>query len=151
MFKVNIRNTRKRCEIRSKLTIKTPTRRQVQEHQYESVIFRISCDFSYTWVFSTSFWCLYCELWTNFAPFSIFAIADFEHVNDSWVNYLCLYFKMVFCWRRDLVHVFTPPCTTLKNVLKACSRSYSDILKHRQKVLRITFWRTAKWYNKFWS
>ena len=28
LFKVNNRNTRKRCEIRSKLTIKTPERRQ---------------------------------------------------------------------------------------------------------------------------
>ena len=28
MFKVNNRDTRKRCEIRSKLTIKTPERRQ---------------------------------------------------------------------------------------------------------------------------
>ena len=28
MFKVNDRNTRARCEIRSKLTIKTPERRQ---------------------------------------------------------------------------------------------------------------------------
>ena len=36
MFKVNDRNTRTRCEIRSKLTIKTP-----EQHQ-------------------ASFWCLYC-------------------------------------------------------------------------------------------
>ena len=28
LFKVNNRNTRKRCEVRSKLTIKTPERRQ---------------------------------------------------------------------------------------------------------------------------
>ena len=121
MFKFNIRNIRKRCEIRSKLTIKTPKRRQVQEHQYESVIFRISSDFSYTWVFSTSFWCLYCEFWTNFAPFSFVAIADFEHVNDSWVNYLSLYFKM---------EEGLGPCfyTTL-HYLKKCFKGMLEILQ----------------------
>ena len=32
MFKVNNRNTRKRCEICSKLTIKTPERRQARTY-----------------------------------------------------------------------------------------------------------------------
>ena len=33
LFKVNSRNTRKRCEICSKLTIKTPERRERELHQ----------------------------------------------------------------------------------------------------------------------
>ena len=59
LFKVSNRNFNKRCEICSKLTIKTPM---------------------------TSFWCYYCWLWTYIIPFSIVSIVDFERVNISWVT-----------------------------------------------------------------
>ena len=38
LFKVNKRNTRKRCEICSKLTIKTPERRQEVKQELKTVI-----------------------------------------------------------------------------------------------------------------
>ena len=50
LFKVNNRNTGKRCEICSKLTI----------------------------TLLTLFFCLYCYLWTYFTPFSSTSIVDFE-------------------------------------------------------------------------
>ena len=56
MFKVNNRNTRTRCEICSKLTIKTPERRQ--------------------WRCSGVF----------LATFSSVSTVDFEKVNVDWVN-----------------------------------------------------------------
>ena len=60
LFKVNIgRNTRKRCEICSKLT-KT----------LERLHWRYSAAFTY--------------LWTYFTPFSIVSIANFEQANVSW-------------------------------------------------------------------
>ena len=33
----------------------------------------------------TSFWCLYCWLWTYFTPCSIVSIVTFEQVNAGWV------------------------------------------------------------------
>ena len=55
LFKVNNRNTRKSCEICSKLTTKTREWRH---------------------------WCR--ELWTYFTPFPNFSIDDFEQVYVSW-------------------------------------------------------------------
>ena len=49
-----------RCEICSKLTMKTPERRH---------------------------WCLYCWLWTNFTPCSAVSIVNFEQVNNSWESF----------------------------------------------------------------
>ena len=60
MFKVNNRNTRTKCEICSKLTIKVPERHQA------------------------SFWCLYCWLWTYFTPYSSVSTVNFEQVNAGW-------------------------------------------------------------------
>ena len=62
VFKVNNRTTRKRCEICSSLTIKTPERRQ--------------------WC---RVWVSKCYLWTYFTPFSSFSILDFEQVIVRWV------------------------------------------------------------------
>ena len=54
LFKVNNRNTRKRCEISSKLTIKTP------ERQYRrSGVFTVKFD-----IFQTFFYCFYWWVWT---------------------------------------------------------------------------------------
>ena len=55
MLKINNRNTRTRCEICSKLTIKI----------------------------MASFWCL-CFLWTYFTPSSSVSIVNFETVNAGW-------------------------------------------------------------------
>ena len=65
LFNVNNRNTRKRCEICSKLTIKTPERRQ---------------------------WRLMFSLLTlnMFHIFSIVSIVDFEQVKVSWVVHSAL-------------------------------------------------------------
>ena len=41
------------------------------------------------WVCSvsmTSFWCLYCKLWTYFTPCSSVSIVNFEQVNADWDN-----------------------------------------------------------------
>ena len=57
LFNVNERNTRKRCEICSTLTIKSPER-------------RCSGDFIVTL--------------NNFTPFSSVSIVEFEQVNISW-------------------------------------------------------------------
>ena len=60
MFKVNDRNTRTRCEICSKLTIKTPERR----HWRHSGVFIV-----------------------NFEHIShLVSIAEFEQVNAGWVS-----------------------------------------------------------------
>ena len=63
MFKVNNRNTRTRCEIYSKLTIKTPEQRLA------------------------SFWYL-CYLWTYFTPCSSVSFVNVEHVIADW-EYAC--------------------------------------------------------------
>ena len=63
LLKVNNRNTRTRCEICSKLTIKTLERRST---------------------LLASFWCLYCQLWTYFTPSSSVFIVNFEQANFSW-------------------------------------------------------------------
>ena len=60
MFKLNNRNTRTKCEICSRLTIKTPER--------------------------PSFWCLHCWLWTYFAPCSNVSIVNLEHAVLGWVT-----------------------------------------------------------------
>ena len=61
LFKVNNRNTTKRCEICSKLTIKTPTRR----HWRRSGFFG--------------------GFWTYFTPISSVYIVDFEQIDVRWV------------------------------------------------------------------
>ena len=65
LFKVNNRNTRKRCEICSKLTIKAPE-----------------------W----PYWCRSCEFIVNFehswTPFSVVSTVDFEQVNVNWKWFL---------------------------------------------------------------
>ena len=61
LFKVNNRNTGKRCEICSKLTIKTPERR----HWRRSCVFIVNFEHIFT-------------------PFSSVFIADFEQVNVDW-------------------------------------------------------------------
>ena len=58
LLKVNIRHTRTRCEICSKLTIKTPERRQWRR----SGVFIV-----------------------NSEHITHLAIVNFEHVSDSWV------------------------------------------------------------------
>ena len=58
MFKVINRNTRTRCEIFSKLTIKALRRTPM-----------------------ASFWCFYCLLETYFTPYSSVSIVNFEQVN----------------------------------------------------------------------
>ena len=56
LFKFNNGNTRKRCEICSKLTIKTPKRRQ---RRRSGVLLLTAI------MFHTFFWCFYCWLWTS--------------------------------------------------------------------------------------
>ena len=54
MFKVNNRNTRTRCEICSKLTIKTPERRQAQMlilyWCLSKVLYNVSIKDAFTWI-----------------------------------------------------------------------------------------------------
>ena len=62
MFNVSNRKTRTRCEICSKLTIKTQERRLAL------------------------FWCLYCWLWTFFTPCSSVSVVNLEQVNADWAG-----------------------------------------------------------------
>ena len=64
MFKVNNRNTKTRCEICSKLAIKTPE----QRHWHRSGVFVVN-------------------FWTYFTPCSNISNFDFEQVNASWVTW----------------------------------------------------------------
>ena len=58
LLKVNNRNTRTKCEICSKLTVKI----------------------------SASFWYFYCWLWTYFTHCSSVSIVNFEHVFAGWIR-----------------------------------------------------------------
>ena len=78
LFKVNNRETRKRCEICSKLTIKTSKRHH---------------------------WRHYCQLWTYFTPFSSVSIVDFycRQVNVGWIfrkiyKSGVIFDPLNFCW-----------------------------------------------------
>ena len=62
LLKVNDRNTRTRCEICSKLIIKTPERRHS---------------------------CIYCQLWAYLTPCYIVSIVNFEHAIAGWVYWRC--------------------------------------------------------------
>ena len=60
LFKVNNRNTRKRCEISSKLTIKTPERRQwrrsdvfIVNSEHISYLFRVFLLLNFSWNISS--------------------------------------------------------------------------------------------------
>ena len=57
-FKVSNKNVTKRCEIWSMLKTRTPSERTAS---------------------LTSFWCLHCQLWTYFTPFSTVPIIEFEY------------------------------------------------------------------------
>ena len=57
LFKVNNKNTWERCEVSSKLTIKTP-----EQSQWRGIV------------------------WTYFTHFSSISIVEFEQVNINWVN-----------------------------------------------------------------
>ena len=67
LFKVNNKNSRKRCETCSNLTIKTQERRPTS---------------------MTSFWCFNCLIWAYFKPFCSVSFVDFEQVNVSLVSAL---------------------------------------------------------------
>ena len=81
MFKVNCRNTRTRCEMCSKLTIKTPERLQ----WHHSDVFIVNFEH----MLMASFWSLYCWPWTYFTPCSSVSIVNFGQINAGWT--LCFY------------------------------------------------------------
>ena len=83
MFKVNNKNTKTRCEILLKLTIKTPEQRQWSNTLKKFVGKLPTNCFECFWPM-VSFWCLYYYLWTHFTPCSSIFIANFEQVNASW-------------------------------------------------------------------
>ena len=54
----------------------------------------------------TSFWCLYCYLWTCFSHCCSVSIVNFEHVKTDWDVLWCLkIFLVPFnpCWRKGMV------------------------------------------------
>ena len=79
MFKVNNRNTRKSCEICSKLTIKTPERRR-------SGVFMLTLNIIHTF-FSVS-------------------IVDFKQVNVNWDN--CLKYLSTIILKQHYIQVLFP-------------------------------------------
>ena len=80
LLKVNNRNTRTRCEICSKLTIKIPDDANV---------------------LTASFWYPYCYLWIYFTPCSSVTIINLEHVIAGWVVPFCTCLK----YRKRLFYV----------------------------------------------
>ena len=74
LFKVINRDTRKRCEIYSELTIKTTKTTS-----------------------TTSFWGFYCYLWTYFTPFSSVYIVDFAQKNVSWNIFKKIIYISSYC------------------------------------------------------
>ena len=75
LFKVNIRNTRKRCEICSKLMIKTPERRQWRRFGVSIVNFDVVLVF---------FFFVNCEyIWHHFL---VFPLLTLNKQNVSWVT-----------------------------------------------------------------
>ena len=90
MLKLNNRDTCKRCEMWSMLTMKTLERRH---------------------------WCHHCQLWIHFKLFSSFCIADFEEASVYWVTKLsqqppiCLKLQKnntLICFMRSTVIIKTP-------------------------------------------
>ena len=87
LFKVNNRNTRKRCEICSKLTIKTPKRRPIEAQcsTFPANIYLIKINNR-----NTRKRCVMCSMSTIKTPerrhwlFSSVSVVDFEQVNVSW-------------------------------------------------------------------
>ena len=108
MFKFNNRNTRTRCEICSKSTIKTQERRLV------------------------SFWCLYCWLWTDFTPCYSVSIVNFEQVNAGWVirrwifNLQISLQWIIWCWQFGWRKGLVPP-STVKTMSLREKRPYSAL------------------------
>ena len=83
-------NTGKRCEICSKLTIKTPKRRH------------------WHWC------CLYCQLWTNFITFST---VEFEQVITCWgYQFKSLYLYVDQCLAQHGHNVVTNPYHSLEKI-----------------------------------
>ena len=83
LYIANNRNTRRKYEICSKLTIKTPERRRLYFPVFGQNRRFCQNTGKYGWRRSDVF---YCQLWTYFTPFSKVSIADFEQVNVSWVT-----------------------------------------------------------------
>ena len=78
IFKANNRNIRKRCEICSKLTIKTPERHLA------------------------SFCCLYFYFWTYIIPWPSVFIVNLEQVNASWDSVsIVSMFYFIYWYKKD--------------------------------------------------
>ena len=75
LFKVDSRSTRMRCEIRSKLTIKTPERHQL-----------------------TLLRCIYCKILYTFHSLSSFCIVDLEQAIGSWAVVFLLWRYVRYVW-----------------------------------------------------
>ena len=102
MFKVKNRNTRKRCGICSKLTIKTPERRQWRS----SGVFIVNLEHS--------------------TPFSSVSIVDFEQVNICWViSYILSKYLMKFDEVEKNTHVNLTSSFKWRNVIQTQSKSVS--------------------------
>ena len=93
LFEVNNKNSRKRCEICSKLTIKTPELR----HWRHSVVFIVNIS-----IFRNFFLCFYCWLWASKCELRI-AITEciwrrFKSRMNSYKQLPTYHFQLVFHW-----------------------------------------------------
>ena len=81
MFKVSNRSTRTRCEICSKLTIKTPNDTDLC---WSLFLWNLSLESLFNFIKkrlqhrSASFWCLYSKLWTYITPCLVFLLLTFS-------------------------------------------------------------------------
>ena len=112
MFKVNNRNTRTRCEIGSKLTIKTPKRQATKP--------------------LASFWCLYCSFW-YFSPCSSVSLVTFEKLNADWASSMVppsCYYPTLHHWNITYTLVSPPLTSCLQhNTVPLLSYSHLNVIR----------------------
>ena len=98
----------------------------------------------------TSFWCLYCKLWTNFTLRSHVSMVDFEQLNADWgapkfSSFSTLFAFVItkwviYCRKLDpkhfhttLKHLKNELCQPLQSNLKTMHLHFSAILKMKMK------------------
>ena len=127
MFKFN-RNTKLRCEICSKVAIKTPERRQQ---------------------------CLYYSLWTYFTPCFSISVVNCEQVNSGWASVYFWYWhwrvllKVLQCrWCQNFQKVWSTSCALRSQMIRILAYLTRDFESHANLVLCIvvSYSKNAKFY-----
>ena len=124
MFKINNRNTRTRCEICSKLSIKTPERSHWRRSGVSIVNFE---QLNAGWLTSTLF------------KLSLFLIADFVHSNFEHINLVFINnFELLFVCCKLTQPTFTCLHLTIETIEKTITCSKLTIKKTEQRQWRLS-------------